>query len=364
MDNFSKWFSLNESKQEIISLGFPGIIAKLFFKNFGKHANLLAKWFRQYHYNTEDNKSWWRLRFGGWNQNLTLSNLVDYYNSTFNEEDFLKVRASLGFEGEPKKSREEIRDTLLKEIERRFLDDIFFRYFSLVEDIVSGKLKNVAPYKNLSFMEAQEKYDNKKVFEDIKPLKVYNNGYKWIDVGRTCVTLGDKMKNCGNVGLMSMDEEATIIALFDAEQNPHVMVTYSPKENVISGDEGIASTPIKKEYHKYVLDLIKILGADFKAFKSRSNLLKVKYYLQGKASNIRQLSPNRNLYSFTVNGETYYTDSYEVISKKEMDRAKEAIENGDLYIRSKQAGIGMFFNHRNTPYLKDYGIEYMSLEKL
>jgi len=45
--NFSNWLVL-ESKQEIINLGFPSLIATLFYKKYDKYAYTFAKWYTTY----------------------------------------------------------------------------------------------------------------------------------------------------------------------------------------------------------------------------------------------------------------------------------------------------------------------------
>ena len=39
---------LLESKQSIIKLGYPALLAALFYKRYGKHAYLIAKWYKDY----------------------------------------------------------------------------------------------------------------------------------------------------------------------------------------------------------------------------------------------------------------------------------------------------------------------------
>jgi hypothetical protein len=68
---------LNESKASIINLGFPEIVAKLFYKNFGKHAYLMAQWFKQYH-NTRgpDEKRWFQFQFSSFSDRPSTWDLV------------------------------------------------------------------------------------------------------------------------------------------------------------------------------------------------------------------------------------------------------------------------------------------------
>lgn len=76
---FSVW--LTESKQSIISFGFPEVIAKIFYGKFGNKAPLIAKWFKEAN-NRDNSDNWWRQRFGG----FSIHNLDDYtrlYQATY-----------------------------------------------------------------------------------------------------------------------------------------------------------------------------------------------------------------------------------------------------------------------------------------
>ena len=98
----------------------------------------------------------------------------------------------------------------------------------------------------MNLQEALEKYNQKVVFEETEPLKVYDDGYKWIDVRNRCELVGKLMRNCGSAGVMGLDPDRTILALFDANNKPHIVTTYHPGEERISAVEGIYHSAQKK----------------------------------------------------------------------------------------------------------------------
>jgi hypothetical protein len=145
------------------------------------------------------------------------------------------------------------------------------------------------------------------------------------------------MKNCGSAGLMSWDEDRTIVALFGPTNKPHVMVTYSPNEKRISGDECAGSSQVKPEYHRYVLDLAEHLSATFDVSKTKSTALGVKYLLRNKAQSIEQLDagedPYDSYFRFVMDGKVFYTNGNYVISEADMERAQGMIDRGELKVR-------------------------------
>ena len=275
---------LQESKQGIMNLGFPEIIASILYKRFGNKAPLIAKWVKDYNIykatsrSGEVAKDWWRAAHRRFSRGLNLVDLVDLYEASKKSvEELNKVRKELELHIDHAKdvSLEDERRVYKAEIESMLEREEMAFYSVLIRDIESGKIKDLKPYEDLSFEEAKKKYDEKRVFEDQTPVKAYLNGWRWINVGPRCELVGKKMSNCGSAGVMSMDPDKTIITLFDEHQNPHVVVTYSPNEKRISGDEGAGSTGVKPEYHKYVLDLAKALGVQFDYNRSKSPDLKV-----------------------------------------------------------------------------------------
>jgi hypothetical protein len=262
---------LKESKQNIMNLGFPEVIASLFFERFGKHAFLMARWFREYHgygytdkeTRTNYSKDWWWKSNKKWSRSeLDIVDIVDLYEAgKTSKEAYDEVRERLELNIDPEDDfdpRERLPD-LKEEIKEILYKDVFF-VFTLIEDIESKKITNLQPYKDLSFSEAKDRYDNIRIFDTKQLIKIYKNGWKWIDVGNRCQLVGKLMKNCGSAGVMSWDEDKTILTLFDKNNKPHVVVTYSPNEKRISGDEGAASTEVKGKYHRYILDLAEHLG--------------------------------------------------------------------------------------------------------
>jgi hypothetical protein len=216
---------------------------------------------------------------------------------------------------------------LKTEIEKQLLNSLFFDK-RIIKNIMDGTLTDLKPYEKLDFFEANKKYEEKVIFSDLTPVRSYPNGWRWINVGKRCEYVGNMMRNCGSSGVMSYDKDRTIIALFDKENKPHVVVTYSPNEKRISGDEGGAGTPVKNEYADYVLDLSNVLGANFDSEKTQSKFLRVKHKIGDKLKSIKQVpgkNPFTEVYKIKLtNGKVYFTNGYEVISEEEL---KTVIEN-------------------------------------
>ena len=364
---FKEWFLL-ESNQEIINLGYPLIIAKIFTAKFGKNAFLIARWFKEYYSYYGESKDWWRQLRPSLGQSVSLPDLTFLYNATSDAETYMAAKKHLDLHVDKDAffDPDEKREIIKKEIEEQLSSNVFFTSYSIIQDIENGILLDVAPYKKLTFQEAQLKYDEKRVFKDRMPIKQYKNGFKWIDVGKRCHLVGKLMKNCGSAGVMSIDKDRTIIALFDVQNKPHIVVTYSPNEKRISGDEGIASSEAKAIYHKYILDLANILNVEFDTEGSKSQFLKMKYLLKNKATNIREFGGTYNKrYSFTIQGNQFYSNGYVAVPKEDLERLKIAINRGEIKLRNNQNNIlNNAFNHYNQSLLADFGVRYIPLKQL
>lgn len=362
-----------ESKQEIVNLGYPSILAKLFYRRFSNNAYLLAKWYRDYK-TADPSENWFRWVHSNFSnlRSTSLADLVELHDGTESADKYVKALQRLNLTVEDISMYDsyylaEQRKLLEAQIEDKMFSETFFNYYSLVNDIISDKLKDISPYKNFSFWDAQHKYDEKNIFSERLPIRTYKNGYKWIDVGRRCVLLGHLMKNCGSAGLMSMDDERTILALFDSSNKPHVMVTYSPNEKRISGDEGVASTEVKGKYHRYILDLANFLGVTFDVDKSKSKSLGIKYKLKGMVKDLKRIGGKGlfdEYYTFTVDSQVYYTNSYLVVSAEDMSKVREGLSSKKLSLRNKQRSlISMVFNNYNIEDLKHFGVNYMPISQ-
>lgn len=341
-------FILYESKQNIINLGYPEIIASLIAERFGKNDYIIAKWWKDtfgYKFKeitwTDDHKrieaehptypaDWWRKANDEWSfnrQQISLATMVAIYEAAQQSEE--KYREIMNKEGykvyddEPWDQIEKLRH-LKNQISYKMFNDIFFSYHTLIKDITSGKLTDLKPYKDLPYSAAQDKYDKKRTIKNPSMvIKTYPNNWKWINVGDKCQLVGKLMKNCGSAGVMSSDPDKTIITLFDKENKPHVMVTYSPNEKRISGDQGQGSTKVKNKYHDYVIDLTQILGASFDFEKSDSIMLKIKGALIGQLKSIEQIKPNTptldEFFKITLNDDSvWFTDSYSFVPEKDI----------------------------------------------
>jgi hypothetical protein len=318
---------LTESKQSIINLGFPEVIASLLYEKFGNKAFLIAKWYKEYKAigKIAEDKNWWRSAHQSFfSRNIELSNLVDLFNAAkVSEEEYNKVRNKYRLGDAEDYDRQETLSFLKDEIKEKFFDGGFFTYNNFVQSIINGQTTDLNPYKDLSFDEASEKFETKKVFQDTEPLKVYSDGWKWINAGKKCDFIGTRMRNCGSTGVMSTDPDRTMLTLFDGSNNPHVVATYSPNENRISGVEGGASTQIKSEYIPYVLDLVKQMGIRLDTQYEKSKELKIKYILGDNIKNLQLIYQDtfNEIYKLTTNDKKiFFTDSYMVIPTDELKK--------------------------------------------
>lgn len=340
---------VTENKQELINQGFPPIVATIFFEEFGNKAHLFARWFKEYHnYSKAADDRWWSLNMGGYSRNeITLADLIYLHSKAVagDPNAFLDARRELDLAEDPDRSmtfsrhrrtREEILETLdlaetaasLKAaIKEKLLADVFFSKV-LIKAILSGELTDLKPYVKLSLNDATEKFEKKKITTGT-PVKVYPNGWKWLNVGPKCELVGNKMKNCGSAGVMSWDSAKTMVVLFDKGNKPHVVTTWSPTEKRLSGAEGVASTPPKESYEDYILDLAKTLGAriDWEKSKSKTLALKALFTAENVAS-IKSLGGYFPNYQITFkNGETWFTDGYGFIPQAEVQKAMPNYEN-------------------------------------
>lgn len=360
---------LLESKQSIINLGYPKLIAVLLYEKFGKNAFTIARWYKEYYSHGNIKNDWWKEKFYSFGSRITLNDLVNLYYATNDPEAYKKMLIHLDLTSDNTDYNESYlmdqREHLRKNIEDQFFRDVFFVYNVLINDIMNGKLKDIKPYANLSYADAEVKYDEKRVFDEMTPTKVYDNGYKWINVGKRCHIVGLHMKNCGSAGLMSTDPDRTIMALFDANNKPHVLVTYSPNEHRISGDEGASYSEVKPEYHTYVLDLANTLGAVFDTGRTKSKLLKLKYLLRNKVSDVKKLkisSTYFEYYKFNMDGKNYYSNGSLIVSEEDVKKIVRAIKDKKIELRYEGRNIlsAVLDNYNNANLLKSIGIKYIA----
>jgi hypothetical protein len=359
-------FLFLESKQDIISLGYPSIIATIMYQQFGKNAVILAKWYKNYKSYKGEDKDWWKLNHWSLRRDHpTLSDLTYLYDATKDSNSYKKALEFLDWSDDEEfyddYYLQDQRESIKTEIEETFLNETFFKWFSLPKAVIDGKITDIAPYKDLPFLEAQTKFDKKQIFQEKTPLKIYSNGYKWIDVGKKCYLVGQLMKNCGSTGVMSLDNDRTMIVLFDKQNKPHAVVTYSPNEKRISGDQGKASTEVKSKYHDYIIDLTKILNVKFDTERTKSDFLKVKYLLRDKIVDIYKLKSGiwDKLFTFTTrDGKRFYTNSSDVLPESDVLKLKN-------YPFKNRTGslVGNVFNHVNRQnFPPQLGLNFIRLQ--
>lgn len=322
-------------------LGYPKEIAKALQELFGKNSFLIAKWLKES--NVRDDKyeesDFWINRLGRGGNSYSEGSVIQTVKT-------LKVIRTLDTEAFKKRQEEienwydedildedflrELEPIYMEEIKKQIKEDIMF-WNPLMKDVISGKLTNLAPYKKLDIKSAIEKYEEKRIFNDIPPIKEYPNGFKWINVGRESPLIGKIMRNCGSVGAMSWDVEASMIVLFNKENSPKVLATYSENQNLLTGIQGKASTDSKDIYDSYVLDLANEIGANIDTSRSISKSLSSRYELKDviRNSEVLNISDTKEylIYFEDINGRTFYTNGRNVIKKEDIDKVLLDIKN-------------------------------------
>lgn len=359
-----------EAKQSITNLGFPEIISTLFYEKYGKTAPVLARWYKEYsaYGSLADSKNWW------YEISHTLTKpdagqLTRYYQATkafaagtMTLEEYNKIRDRLDLRdyNPTEADTDEILRSLKTEIAEALFGEVFFSR-NLIKALGTNKV-SIQPYSRLPFAQANQKFEEKTMFDDKPPIKTYPNGWKWIDAGAKCDLVGSKMKNCGSTGVMSGDKNRTMLTLFDPSNNPHVVATYSPNEKRLSGIEGQAGTGVKLEYVDYVLDLIKVLGVEFDAHNSKSKPLKLKYLLNPKS--LIQIPGKSDFDEFfeiqLQSGESYYTNGYMLVSKNMTDAL--AIEPSNASLFDKLTKV-FSYNFKDDITYDNPGFKYLTLHQ-
>jgi hypothetical protein len=287
------------SKQSLINIGFPPIVATYFYEKFGKNAYLFGRWFKDYHNNhrKESNKEWWYMAFSSLFR-VSLYQYTDLYEAGLKSPEAYALASRKYDNISPDVDfMEDHLKSLKKEIWDRLDRDIFFTR-SFIKDILNNTVKDLKAYTTLSFKDAQDKYLKKKTFEQTPALKTYPNGWRWINVSDRSELVGEIMRNCGSASIMSSDKDRTIMVLFDSDNDPHVITTYSPNQKRISHVEGKATTPVKPEYVDYVIDLCRELGATFDTEGSKSKHLSLKSMLEPLINSIEETPDSSEQYPF------------------------------------------------------------------
>jgi hypothetical protein len=356
-------YLLTESKQSIINLGYPEIVAKLYFAKFGNKAYLLARWYKEYYsagLSDKYKKDWFiyhSIDLG--NKHYSVRHLIMLYDKLSDPIEYVKLKNKLEISDseEPMDSSQiqEEKEFIISELKEKLFDrSIFYIYYDLVKEVISGKIKNLSEYDHLNFYSAVEKYETKKLFRTQTPFIQYKNGYRWIDAGKKCNIVGNKLKNCGSVGVMGTDPDRHMYVLFDVSDNPHVVVTHSPNEKLLNGIQGIASSEIKDQYVKYVLHLAKKLKVNFKDTVTKYILLKCVFKNVSRLRGGKKESIYNKYYKFDYNNETYVSNGEVMILKSDLKKIYDAIKSKTLKLKYNTRNvIRDAFDFRNRPEIKD-----------
>ena len=339
MQGFNSWFVLNESKQQIENLGFPLVVASIFQAEFGKKAYYIAKWYKEYYAPITGTDDWWKNHadYSATSRQPNLQNIIELYNALPNKEAYANVLEKMGYTTNNISTADdyelkEIKDELKKDI-KTTLQKVGATFFKspFIMAVMNGQA-NPKNYEKMSFKDASDKYERKQLFLETKPLITYPNGMKWINAGRKCKLVGDQMDNCGSIGAMSIQPDATMYVLFDDKNIPLVITTYTKSNNVLTGVQGPGHAQIEEKYDSYVVDLIQKLGANYNYTKQGANArLALKSLLGQDADSLEKLdSEGKEYFKFIKDGKTYYTNGNQIITDEQLDDIQQQIRSGKV----------------------------------
>lgn len=327
----NKHKSLLESKQAISNLGFPEVVASIFFKIFGGEAYTFARWYREFSGAMyPDNKKWFEKTGGGALLAkpgiYLLSRLYDTLKSgDISAHNRLRDIADMVDIDLTKTTVERDLRSIKEMIEETMLEKSSFFRSNLVEAFRSGKIKTLQGYDHLPFTEAEDKYEAKTIFLDAEPVVTYPNGWRWINAGGKCMLVGRQMKNCGSTGTSGYSD-SQLMVLFDGKNMPHVLATHIPQRDEITNPEGQATTEVKDEYLQYVVDLARILGATIRT-DTKSRLLNMQQELEVPLESIKRIHKDtfNEYFLIKVDNQEYYADGHYAISKEDYNKVKSAL---------------------------------------
>jgi len=166
------------------------------------------------------------------------------------------------------------------DLEKIILDRIkYFTDDAFVKDVLSGKFLNSSVLKKMTYADAEGKWRNK-MENSLPEVMKFNDGWRWLDAGNGKSTfVAEKLKNCGSSSwgnLRATSEsakKARMYILFDPGNDAHAIATWNPEYvdsyypdngpvKYLGHIEGGASSPVKPEYYKYIIDLINLLNPD------------------------------------------------------------------------------------------------------
>lgn len=322
---FDKFFLVFESKQNLINLGFPPVLSHIMVERYGNRAYTFGKWLKEH--TGIDKKDWVYYLYIGRNNEWQISLELYAAANNNNPEEYKQVLTDWKF-SIPEDLDEYYLVEQKHDLYYQIKDDFFNYYFfknRFIQDM-EGKT-DIGPYKNLTFLEAEKRYEEKTLFADAKPIIQYPDGFKWIDAGSRCTLVGRMMKNCGSTGVMGTDPDRTMLVLFSDDNIAKVVVTYHPNEKKISGEQGPGSSAIKQKYHDYVLDLIDKLDVNFVADNQKSRRLAFIHRWKTVFDKIEEIYNGIWFSMFKVekNNRVYYTDNKIIVNHNELAKVEKLL---------------------------------------
>jgi hypothetical protein len=163
---------LSESKQSLMKLGLPEIIASLISEKFGKNDFIVANWYKDqsgYKFKevtwTPDHKrvesehpnypsDWWVKANDEWSSRggLSVVDLVNIFQAAQEDptgEKYRKLMDEKGYSPSEDWDQQKTLKMLRGSLSDKLFNQTFFSYNVMIQDIESGKLTDLKPYKDL-----------------------------------------------------------------------------------------------------------------------------------------------------------------------------------------------------------------------
>nr|BDD46244.1 hypothetical protein 76 [bacterium] len=317
---------LADRRGAIKRLGTPKHLANYLQEVYGKNSYQIAKWLKEYYTFDSDatslyGKDRWLTRLRDYSQDGTASDfseLIDFFYDLLKiDSEEKRIELYLGYElikfmgwewhatnafGDNLLSDEKYKKHCHSMIEglKEYLKNSIriFEDMDFIKEIRSGEIRDLGQYKNLPIEVARLNYYHKWLPKR-EPVLEFPDGFAWYDVGKRHRLIGNMMGNCGSIGVMTMEEGASMLVLVNEEKEPMVIATYEPDRGAIRHIEGQRhSRSVAQEYWDKIKALAQHLGvSEIEADKCPM----LPAYIQ------RDISIPRKLEDFSSPWHTYFT---------------------------------------------------------
>lgn len=328
-ESLNALYKFATSKQQIQNLGYPELFASFFIEKLGRNAYIIAKWVKEI---INANRGWSNFNpfYYDLIDGLSDSKITEfemYQAAEKGIEAYEEYLTEKGFEYDKSYDLESDKRFLKEEIKHKFNSNYIFRS-DLIKEIISGEVTNLSEYKKLNYYDATNKFISKKISNEDNIVLKYEDGYKWVNFKNKCLWLGGKMRNCGSSYATSLSRDKTMLALLDENDLPHVVLTYSAMDALVSNIEGKASQPPKEEYHSYILDLLDKLNVKILKKENKSDDLYLKSILANYDSELELIKEGLfyKYFKIKLNDNVLYTNVIYILTEEEANKVYNYIK--------------------------------------